>query len=120
MNETVIVALITALGTGGVVAAVVGWLKDRKKDNATAKLTDVEALQKQVVLLTSITDYLRRENAALQVDRDSEFERSRRLARQLSEVQDELDKVRRQAARTQSQCEELSHKIKQMQDGDNK
>ena len=114
MSQTIWVAIITSVASilGG--GAVVGYFKDRKKDNATAKLTDVEALQKQLVLLTQITDFLRTENRQLQADKTLSDERASKFQRQLYEVQEELDRVKKTARDTQEQCEELSDKLKEM------
>lgn len=112
MSDQLWIAIIAAIGgiLGG--GAVINWLKDRKKDNATAKLTDVEALQKQVVLLTTIVDFVRKENNQLQADLETETTRSRSYRNRLIEVEEELQAVRRTAAHTQAQCDDLSHKLK--------
>lgn len=108
MDETLIVAIITGVTSvlGG--GAIVGWVKDRKKDDATALLTNVEALQKQVVLLTSVTDYLRKENAQLAVDRDIEAERNRQLRNRITEIEEELEALRRKV-RLLAQGEDTRH-----------
>lgn len=118
MSQTIIVAIITGITSilGG--GAFVGWLKDRKKDDATAVLTNVEALQKQVVLLTTVTEYLRRENAQLAIDRDNELERSRKLRTQLAEVEEELANVRTTANRAQAQVAALSEKVRKLMAGE--
>lgn len=114
MSEAWITAIVTVLATGGAAGSIVNWLKDRKKDDASAMLTNVEALQKQVVLLTDITTYLRKENAALRVDCDTEQERNRQLRIHLTEVEEELQHVRRSANQTQEQCNKLSEKLRQL------
>lgn len=118
MSQTIIVAIITGITSvlGG--GAFVGWLKDRKKDDATALLTNVEALQKQVVLLTSVTDYLRKENTQLAIDRDLELDRSRKLRAQLLEVEEELSRVRTTANQAQSQVAALSEKVRKLAAGE--
>lgn len=118
MDQSILTAVITGVASllGG--GAFVGWLKDRKKDEATALLTNVEALQKQVVLLTSVTDYLRKENTQLAIDRDSEQERSRTLRKRLSEVEEELAIVQRTANEAQAQVTALSLKVKKITSGD--
>lgn len=118
MSQTIIVAIITGITSilGG--GAFVGWLKDRKKDQATALLTNVEALQKQVVLLTSVTDYLRKENTQLAIDRDNEQERSRKLRARLGEVEEELMIVRQTANTAQSQVAALSEKVRKLAAGE--
>lgn len=114
MSEQLITVIITAIASVLSGGAVVGWLKDRKKDNATVLLTNVEALQKQVLLLTTVTDYLRKENTQLAIDRDTEQERSRKLRERLSEVEDELAVVQRTANDAQSQVAALSEKVRRL------
>ncbi len=118
MTQTIMVAIITGITSilGG--GAFVGWLKDRKKDDATALLTNVEALQKQVVLLTSVTDYLRKENTQLAIDRDNEQERSRKLRERLGEVEEELMQVRQTANQAQTQVAALSEKVRKLVKGE--
>lgn len=106
MNET-ITLVISVLGAGGLGAAVVAWLKDRKKDNATAKLTDVEALQKQVVLLTTVTDFLRKENEQLQEDyKESETARREQRLR-LEELESKLARVERECTSMRTQIQQM-------------
>ncbi len=112
---TFIVTGVTSVLGGG---AFVNWLKDRKKDDATALLTNVEALQKQVILLTNITDYLRKENTQLAIDRDNEQERSRQLTQRLREVEKELSIVQQTANDAQQQVAALSVKIRRITSGD--
>lgn len=116
--QAIIIAVISLLSGGGVAAAFVSWLKERKKDDATALLTNVEALQKQVVLLTSVTEYLRKENAQLAIDRDNEQERSRKLRTRLSEVEEELVEVSRTATKAQQQVDVLSEKVRKLAQGE--
>lgn len=107
MTEPVIIAIITAVCSGGLGAAVVAWLKDRKKDNATAKLTDVEALQKQVVLLTTVTDFLRKENDQLQKDYEHSETQRRDQRLRLEELESKLGKVQRE-------CSDMREQIQRM------
>ncbi len=106
--------IVTFLASGGLATAIVSYMKDRKKDNATAKLTDVEALQKQLVLLTSVTDFVRKENAQLQLDYEALQNRYSAQRARLAELEEELQRVKRSAASTQEQCEELSAKLRSM------
>lgn len=115
MNTQILVtAIVSILASGGVAGAIAAWLKDRKKDDATALLTNVEALQKQVVLLTTVTDYLRRENGQLQLDLVTEQEGKRQLRVQLAQVEEELQQVRRTARQTQQQCDDLSERLRRL------
>lgn len=116
--QAIVIAIISVFAAGGGAAGIFSWLKERKKDDATALLTNVEALQKQVVLLTSVTDYLRKENAQLALDRDAEQERSRKLRVRLGEVEEELEEVRRTASRAQEQVNALSTKVRLLASGE--
>lgn len=111
---TILVALIGALGAGGIGAALVSYFKDRKKDAAIAKLTDVEALQKQLVLLTQITEYLRKENDQLHKDYEISEEQRRKMRVEMERLQEELQRVKLGAARTQDQCDVLSQRVREL------
>lgn len=111
MSETLLVALITGLSGSGLGAALVAYFKDRKKDNATAKLTDVQALQQQVLLLTQVSDFLRKENDQLQKDYEESEEARRKMRAEMESLRTELEKVKRSAARTQEQCDHLSAQL---------
>lgn len=118
MNQELVTTVVTGIASilGG--GAFVNWLKERKKDDATALLTNVEALQKQVLLLTTVTDYLRKENTQLVIDRDNEQDRSRKLRERLGEVEDELSVVQRTANDAQSQVKALSEKVRKLVQGE--
>ncbi len=114
MTENIIIAVISALGAGGLGAAIMAFFKDRKKDNATAKLTDVQALQQQVLLLTQVSDFLRKENDQLQKDYEESEEARRKMRLEMERLQEELQKVKLSAAKTQDQCDRLSTQLKEM------
>lgn len=118
LNADLIVAIISSAGATGVVGGVVSYVKDRKKDVATAKLTDVQALQQQVSLMEQVTRFLRAENERLQADYNASEEARRALRARMAEVEDELQKVKRNAAITQQQCEDLSRQLKAFLRGD--
>lgn len=107
MSEAVIVALITAVCSGGLGAAVVAWLKDRKKDAATAKLTDVQALQQQVLLLTQVSEFLRKENDNLQRDYEESEQARRNMRARMEELESKLGKVERECANMREQIKEM-------------
>ena len=111
---TLLVAIIGALGAGGIGSALVSYAKDRKKDASIAKLTDVEALQKQLVMLTQITDFLRKENDQLHKDYELSEEQRRKMRVEMESLQEELQRVKLGAARTQDQCEILSQRVKEL------
>ncbi len=119
MSEAIVIAAITAVCSGGLGAAIVAYFKDRKKDNAAAKLTDVEALQKQVLLLTTIVEFLRRENSQLQNDYVTSEDKNRKMRMHISELEEELQRVKLTVARTQEQCDHLSSRLKKLANGGN-
>ncbi len=107
MSETLILGVLSALGAGGLGAALVALFKDRKKDNATAKLTDVEALQKQLVLLTEITKFLRTENDQLRKDYETSEQSRRKMRVDMEELEAELREVQRKCDRAIEQLSEM-------------
>ena len=111
---TLLVAIIGALGAGGIGSALVSYAKDRKKDASIAKLTDVEALQKQLVLLTQITEFLRKENDQLHKDYELSEEQRRKMRVEMERLQEELQRVKLGAARTQDQCDVLSQRVREL------
>lgn len=116
-GNTILTAAVSILAGGGTVGGILTWLKERKKDNASALLTNVEALQKQVILLKDMQDYLRRENSQLVIDRDAAYDRERTMRRKLTEVQEELDAVSRTATQAQNQVAILSERVKVLANG---
>lgn len=115
-----IIAIVSSAGLTGVVGGIVSYAKDRKKDLATAKLTDVQALQQQVSLMEQVTRFLRQENERLQNDYNQSEEARRAIRQQMMDLEDELQKVKRNAAQTQQQCEQLSKQLKAFIAGDGK
>lgn len=111
MSDPIIIAIITAVCSGGLGAAIVAWLKDRKKDNATAKLTDVQALQQQVILLTTISDYLRKENDQLQKDYVESEDARRKMRLRMEELESELQQVRLRCDRMADQLKEMKGEV---------
>lgn len=111
-TNDLLVAAISAVGALGGATGVVSYFKDRKKDAATAKLTDVQALQQQVALMGQVTQFLRTENERLQADYNGSEEARRIMRANMIVLEDELLKVKRNAAQTQAQCEILSRQLK--------
>lgn len=118
VNSELVVAVISAAGATGLVSGVVSYVKDRRKDLATAKLTDVQALQLQVALMDQVTNFLRDENTRLQKDYNQSEDARRSMREHLTKLEDELQKVKRNAAQTQYQCELLSQQLKDFIAGD--
>lgn len=118
ISSDIIVAVVSSAGLTGVLGGFVAYFKDRKKDLATAKLTDVQALQQQVSLMEQVTRFLRAENERLQADYNASEAARRTMRQQMVELEDELQKVKRNAAQTQAQCDVLSKQLKALIAGD--
>jgi ABC-type phosphate transport system auxiliary subunit len=110
-STDIAVAVISSAGLTGLVSGLVSFVKDRKKDAATAKLTDVQALQQQVSLMDSVTKFLRAENERLQADYNASEAARRAMRAEIMALQDELAKVQYKAAQTQQQCDRLSSQL---------
>ena len=112
IDAELITAIITSAGVTGVLGGAITYWKDRKKDAATAKLTDVQALQQSISLMEQVVKFLRAENERLQADYN-QSEAARRVMRtQMMALEDELQKVKYNAAQTQRQCDALSKQLK--------
>jgi ABC-type phosphate transport system auxiliary subunit len=110
-TSDIAVAVISSAGLTGLIGGLVSYVKDRKKDVATAKLTDVQALQQQVALMEQVTKFLRTENERLQLDYVKSEEARRAMRAEIMLLQDELAKVQYKAAQTQQQCDRLSDQL---------
>jgi uncharacterized protein (DUF3084 family) len=110
-STDIAVAVISSAGLTGLIGGLVSFVKDRKKDAATAKLTDVQALQQQVSLMDSVTKFLRAENERLQADYNASEAARRAMRAEIMALQDELAKVQYKAAQTQQQCDHLSSQL---------
>lgn len=106
--------VILSFFSGGVITAVVGYFKDRRLGTATAKLTDVQALQAKLAYVEGIADNLKKHNDALQSDYDELDARHRSVRNRVTELEEELDRVRRSAAQTQAECEHLSRRLSEL------
>lgn len=120
-----IVGLITAVGIGGVLQALVQWFRDRKKTAADVEKTDVET---KLAYLNTVIERLDQENKRI-LDREqrtaqelaAEQERSAKLRARVRELEDELDSVRQSARETQytaritqEKCDELATRLKEL------
>ena len=112
LSGDLVVAVISSAGATGIIGGFVSYVKDRKKDAATAKLTDVQALQQQVSLMEQVTRFLRNENEQLQKDYQASEDARRFMRAQMAALEEELQKVKQNAAQTQRQCEVLSTQLK--------
>lgn len=114
LDAAIIASIIVALLSGGVLVSFIEWLRNRKKDDATAKLTDVQTLQAKLAYMESIHESLQKHNDNLQKDYDELEERHRAVRKRVTELEEELDRVRRSAAQTQAECEALGRKLQEV------
>lgn len=106
-----IVELITALGIGALLTAIVGWLKDRQKIASDVKLTDMETLQKQLAYLEKVIENIGNHNDRLRKDLDDYEEREKKRIDRIRELETEVDTLRRGLRTMESQCERLSTRL---------
>jgi predicted RNase H-like nuclease (RuvC/YqgF family) len=125
------VQLITAFGIGGILSAIVNWLKDRKKVGAETEKTDVDT---KLAYLNTVIERLDAEAKRAQTERDQEAqraiaerarlladlaaeqERNASLRKRVRELEEEIDGVRRSARETQHKCDELASRLKALVD----
>lgn len=113
-----IVALITALGVGGIIQALIKYLTDRKKTDVDITKTDVDT---QLAYLKTVIEQLAGEVKRVVSDRDriqeellEEQSRSAILRRRVRELEDEIDGVRKSARETQHKCDELATRLQEL------
>lgn len=113
-----IVALITALGVGGIIQALIKYLTDRKKTDVDVTKTDVDT---QLAYLKTVIEQLAGEVKRVVSDRDriqeellEEQSRSAILRRRVRELEDEIDGVRKSARETQHKCDELATRLQEL------
>lgn len=117
-DPTTIAALIAALGAGGIIQAMVGFFRDRKKTAGEVVRTDVET---KLAYLNTVIERLDAEAKRSLAERDrlaaelaAEQQRSSDLRKRVRELEDELDEVRRSARETQYKCDELALRLREL------
>ncbi len=117
-DAATIVTLIAAIGVGGIVQAVIGYVKDRRRNATEAVKTDVDT---KLAYLNTVIERLDTEAKRSLAERDrlaaeltAEQQRSSDLRKRVRELEDELDDVRRSARETQHKCDELAQKLKEL------
>ncbi len=121
-DAATIVTLIAAIGVGGIVQAVIGYVKDRRRNATEAVKTDVDT---KLAYLNTVIERLDTEAKRSLAERDrlaaeltAEQQRSSDLRKRVRELEDELDEVRRSARETQYKCDELAQRLKELIDDD--
>lgn len=119
-DPSTIIAMITALGVGGVIKAALDWLKDRKKVGVDIERTDVDT---KLAYLNTVIERLDQEAKRALSERDrtqAELEAERERSRKrIHELEDEIDSIRKIARETQHKCDELAHRLKRFVDNVN-
>lgn len=115
-----LVSLIAAVGIGGIIQAIIGYFKDRRKNLVDSNKTDVDT---KLAYLTAVIERLDTEVKRVVADRDRLQEelieseaRSAMLRKRVRELEDEIDGVRRSARETQNKCDDLASRLKELVD----
>lgn len=109
-----ITAIIASVASSGVIVAFIDWIRNRRKDASTAKLTDVQTLQAQLTYVEGVAEYLRKHNDDLQADYTQLEAKYREQRNRLMELEEEIVRVKQSAFQTQSECESLGRRLQQL------
>jgi predicted RNase H-like nuclease (RuvC/YqgF family) len=120
MEPATIIALITALGVGGTIQALVHYFKDRKRNASESVKTDVDT---KLAYLNTVIERLDAEAKRSLAERDrlagelsAEQQRSSDLRKRVRELEDELDDVRRLAREAEHKCDQMAIRLRQLVD----
>lgn len=105
-----IVTGIVSLFGGG---AVVNYFKDRKKDAATTNLTDMQTLQAKLAYIEKVAEFQQNHINDLHKEIEAERDSKNKMRQRVSELEQEVDKLKRSAAETQAQCDAMSVQLRQ-------
>lgn len=126
-----VISVITAIGFGGILKAIVDYFKDRKKRDSDTRRSDVDT---KLAYLNAVIVRLDEEAKRVQKERDDELARYRAerelmraelndaeqrnadLRRLVRELQEEIDDVRKSAQDTQHKCDDLANRLKELVD----
>lgn len=106
-----ILELITALGIGGLLPVIVGWLRDRRKILSDVKLTDMDSLQKQLTILEGVIKSVEAHNDRLRKDLSEYEDREHRRIQRIRELEEEVHSLRTNVMTLENQCQRLSTKL---------
>lgn len=106
-----IVNLITGLGVGAVLVAIVNWLKDRRKISSDVNLTDVQTLINKLAYLEKVIENIDKHNDRLQADLLEVENRERQRVVRIRELEDEVHSLRMNSRALEEQCARLSSKL---------
>lgn len=113
-----VATVVGLLGGGVTVQALIGYIGNRKKTASEANKIDVDT---QLAYLNAVIVRLDEENKRAQerdqrnsVELAAEQERSAKLRARVRELEDEIDGVRRSARETQTKCDDLANRLKEL------
>jgi chromosome segregation ATPase len=117
-DAATVAAVVAALGVGGIIQAVIGYFRDRKKTASDVTKNDVDT---KLAYLNTVIERLDGEARRSLAERDrlageltAEQQRSSGLRKRVRELEDELDEVRRSARETQYKCDELAQRLRRL------
>ena len=111
-------SLVTAVGAGGIVQALIGYAKDRRRGTVEARKIDVETsltyLNAVIVRLDEEAKRSLSERDRLATELSAEQQRSSDLRKRVRELEDEIDRVRNVARDTEHKCDQLAQRIQDL------
>lgn len=114
MDSGMLTTVIASLTSAGVLTALIDWFRNRHKVASEVKLTDVQTLQAQLAYIEGVAEYLRKHNDDLQNDYTQLEDKYRKQRERISELEEEIRKVRQSAHQTQIECEQLGKRLEQL------
>lgn len=110
-----VASIVSAIGVGGVLQAVIAYFRDRRKNVSDAARVDIDT---KLAYLNTVIDRLDGEAKRSLAERDrtatelsAEQIRSSNLRKRVRELEDELDEVRRAARETERKCNDLALRL---------
>lgn len=118
MSVTTIVALLTAAVSGGVVQALITWIKDRRKDASDVHKTDVDT---KLAYLNTVIEHLDKQAERERSEKERAFaelaieqKKSSDLRKEVYDLKEELYAVRMSARETEHRCDELAARLQRL------
>lgn len=118
VDPATIVSLVGALGVGGSSTAIIGYFKDRKRNDSDVHKTDVDTklATLNIVIERLVAEVERGAELNDKTLKELEEERaaSAALRRRVRELEEEIDGVRRSARETQNRCDDLDVRLREL------
>lgn len=112
-DSQTVISLITALGLGGIIQAIIDYFRNRRKVDSDAERTEAET---SLVYLRAVIEGLNADRVRLQQELDTERADKAIMRRRIRELEDEVDAVRISARDTQRMCDILASRLKEFVD----